>query len=95
MASNKYCIDIAKRGTAGCKECKTKIDKGLCRIGIVVPNPFAEGDMKQWFHMPCVFQKLSRSKAATKKIEDEDDLEGWDDIDEDIKEEVRKHIKGN
>lgn len=58
MADNKYCVEYAKRGTAGCKKCKQKIDKGLPRIAKIVANPFSEdgGDMKQWYHINCIFE---------------------------------------
>ncbi|GBL73513.1 DNA ligase 3 [Araneus ventricosus] len=90
MANNRYCIDLAKRGTAGCKECNKKIEKGLVRIAKILPNPFSEGanDMKQWFHVRCIFTKLSRARATTKKIESTDDLEGWDELDEEYHPEV-------
>lgn len=96
MATNRYCIDVAKRGTAGCKECKKKIDKGLVRLAKVIPNPFTEngGDMKEWYHMRCIFTKLSRARATTKKIESVDDIEGWDDIEDEQKNEVLKYIEG-
>uniref|UniRef100_F6YGC6 DNA ligase n=1 Tax=Ornithorhynchus anatinus TaxID=9258 RepID=F6YGC6_ORNAN len=91
MAEQRYCVDYAKRGTAGCKKCKDKIAKGACRIGKVVPNPFSEsgGDMKEWYHVRCVFEKLERARAATKKIEDLTELEGW----EELREPERGHIR--
>lgn len=92
MANNRYCIDLAKRGTAGCKECNQKIEKGLVRIAKIIPNPFTEsgGEMKQWFHVKCIFVKLSRARATTKKIESTEDLEGWDDLEDEHKPEVLK-----
>uniref|UniRef100_T1IZP4 DNA ligase n=1 Tax=Strigamia maritima TaxID=126957 RepID=T1IZP4_STRMM len=82
MSENRYCIDYARLGTAGCKKCKTKIAKGTLRIAKVVSNPFSEdaGDMKQWFHVNCIFEMLKRARATTKKIEEPDDLEGWDTV---------------
>ncbi|KAF3840597.1 hypothetical protein F7725_006459 [Dissostichus mawsoni] len=52
MADQKFIVEYAKRGTAGCKKCKEKIMKGIVRIGKVVPNPFSEsaGEMKEWYH---------------------------------------------
>ncbi|XP_054719212.1 DNA ligase 3-like [Uloborus diversus] len=92
MATNRYCVDVAKRGTAGCKECKVKIEKGLVRIAKILPNPFTEsgGDMKQWFHVRCIFEKLSRARATTKKIDDTDDIEGYDELGDEHKEEILK-----
>lgn len=96
MAEQRYCVDYAKRGTAGCKKCKEKILKGMVRIGKVVPNPFTEsgGDMKEWYHVKCIFEKLERARATTKKIEDITDLEGWEELQEAEKEMINQHISG-
>ncbi|NXU89714.1 DNLI3 ligase, partial [Xiphorhynchus elegans] len=94
MAEQRYCVDYAKRGTAGCKKCKEKIVKGVCRIGKIVPNPFTEsgGDMKEWYHVKCMFEKLDKARATTKKIEDITDLEGWEELQDEEKELINKHI---
>ncbi|XP_033704390.1 DNA ligase 3 isoform X6 [Tursiops truncatus] len=94
MAEQRFCVDYAKRGTAGCKKCKEKIVKGVCRIGKVVPNPFSEsgGDMKEWYHIKCMFEKLERARATTKKIEDVTELEGWEELEDNEKEQIIQHI---
>ncbi|NXW66081.1 DNLI3 ligase, partial [Eurystomus gularis] len=94
MAEQRYCVDYAKRGTAGCKKCKEKIVKGMVRIGKIVPNPFTEsgGDMKEWYHVKCMFEKLEKARATTKKIEDITDLEGWEELQDEEKELINKHI---
>ncbi|NXA54133.1 DNLI3 ligase, partial [Nothocercus julius] len=94
MAEQRYCVDYAKRGTAGCKKCKEKIVKGMVRIGKIVPNPFTEsgGDMKEWYHVKCMFEKLEKARATTKKIEDITDLEGWEELQDDEKELINHHI---
>ncbi|NXE82216.1 DNLI3 ligase, partial [Cochlearius cochlearius] len=94
MAEQRYCVDYAKRGTAGCKKCKEKIVKGMVRIGKIVPNPFTEsgGDMKEWYHVKCIFEKLEKARATTKKIEDITDLEGWEELQDGEKELINKHI---
>ncbi|KAL6074134.1 hypothetical protein STEG23_025617 [Scotinomys teguina] len=94
MAEQRFCVDYAKRGTAGCKKCKEKIVKGVCRIGKVVPNPFSEsgGDMKEWYHIKCMFEKLERARATTKKIEDLTELEGWEELEDTEKEQITQHI---
>ncbi|NXM68488.1 DNLI3 ligase, partial [Serilophus lunatus] len=94
MAEQRYCVDYAKRGTAGCKKCKEKIVKGMCRIGKIVPNPFTEsgGDMKEWYHVKCMFEKLDKARATTKKIEDITDLEGWEELQDEEKELINKYI---
>ncbi|XP_076867228.1 DNA ligase 3 isoform X2 [Brachyhypopomus gauderio] len=94
MAEQRYCVEYAKRGTAGCKKCKDKIMKGLVRIGKIVPNPFSEsaGEMKEWYHVKCIFEKLERARATTKKIDDITDLEGWQELQDEDKELVNKHV---
>uniref|UniRef100_A0A4W3IKY2 DNA ligase n=1 Tax=Callorhinchus milii TaxID=7868 RepID=A0A4W3IKY2_CALMI len=93
MAEQRYCVDYSKRGTAGCKKCKEKIPKGLVRIGKIVPNPFSEsGEMKEWYHVKCMFEKLERARLSTKKIDDLSDLEGWEELQDEEKELINKHI---
>ncbi|XP_053563410.1 DNA ligase 3 isoform X2 [Bombina bombina] len=95
MAEQRYCVEYAKRGTAGCKKCKEKIGKGIVRIGKVVPNPFSEsaGDMKEWYHAKCIFEKLERARATTKKIDDLTELEGWQELQDSEKELITQYIK--
>uniref|UniRef100_A0A673GQH1 DNA ligase n=1 Tax=Sinocyclocheilus rhinocerous TaxID=307959 RepID=A0A673GQH1_9TELE len=94
MAEQRYCVEYAKRGTAGCKKCKDKIMKGLVRIGKIVPNPFSEsaGEMKEWYHVKCIFEKLERARATTKKINDITELEGWEELQDEDKELINKHV---
>lgn len=96
MAEQRFLVEYAKRGTAGCKKCKDKIQKGIVRIGKVVPNPFSEsaGEMKEWYHVKCIFEKLERARATTKKIEDITDLEGWEELQDEDKELINKHVSG-
>uniref|UniRef100_A0A672HDF0 DNA ligase n=1 Tax=Salarias fasciatus TaxID=181472 RepID=A0A672HDF0_SALFA len=97
MAEQRFLVEYAKRGTAGCKKCKDKIAKGIVRIGKIVPNPFSEsaGEMKEWYHVKCIFEKLERARATTKKIEDITDLEGWEELQDEDKELVNKHVSVN
>ncbi|XP_034539096.1 DNA ligase 3 isoform X2 [Notolabrus celidotus] len=94
MSEQKFLVEYAKRGTAGCKKCKDKIAKGIVRIAKVVPNPFSEsaGDMKEWYHVKCIFEKLERARATTKKIEDITELEGWEEMQDEDKELINKHV---
>ncbi|XP_008281488.1 DNA ligase 3 [Stegastes partitus] len=94
MAEQRFLVEYAKRGTAGCKKCKDKIQKGIVRIGKIVPNPFSEsaGEMKEWYHVKCIFEKLERARATTKKIEDITDLEGWEELEDEDKELINKHV---
>lgn len=70
--------------------------KGLVRIGKIVPNPFSEsaGEMKEWYHVKCIFEKLERARATTKKIEDITDLEGWEELQDEEKELINKLVSG-
>ncbi|XP_040036833.2 DNA ligase 3 isoform X2 [Gasterosteus aculeatus] len=94
MAEQRFIVEYAKRGTAGCKKCKDKIPKEVVRIGKIVPNPFSEsaGEMKEWYHVKCIFEKLERARATTKKIEDITDLEGWEELQDQDKEVINKHV---
>uniref|UniRef100_A0A8C9XPX6 DNA ligase n=1 Tax=Sander lucioperca TaxID=283035 RepID=A0A8C9XPX6_SANLU len=94
MAEQRFIVEYAKRGTAGCKKCKDKIQKGIVRIGKIVPNPFSEsaGEMKEWHHVKCIFEKLERARATTKKIEDITDLEGWEELQDEDRELINKHV---
>ncbi|XP_077596050.1 DNA ligase 3 [Stigmatopora nigra] len=94
MAEQRFVVEYAKRGTAGCKKCKDKIAKGVTRVGKVVPNPFSEsaGEMKEWYHVKCIFEKQERARATTKKIEDITDLEGWEELQDEDKEIINKHV---
>lgn len=94
MAEQRFLVEYAKRGTAGCKKCKDKIAKGIVRVGKIVPNPFSEsaGEMKEWYHVKCIFEKLERARATTKKIEDITDLEGWEELQDEDKELINKHV---
>ncbi|XP_054610904.1 DNA ligase 3 [Dunckerocampus dactyliophorus] len=94
MSEQRFLVEYAKRGTAGCKKCKDKIAKGIVRIGKIVPNPFSEsaGEMKEWYHVKCMFEKLERARATTKKIEDITDLEGWEELQDEDKALINKHV---
>lgn len=47
----------------------------------IVPNPFISDsnnpvDMKQYFHVECLFETFTRARLSTKVIESSDDIEG-------------------
>ncbi|XP_051891756.1 DNA ligase 3 [Pristis pectinata] len=94
MPEQRYCVDYAKRGTAGCKKCREKLPKGSVRIGRIVPNPFSEGaEMKEWYHIKCMFEKLERARLSTKKIDDLTDLEGYEELQDPERDLINQHIK--
>lgn len=91
-----FFVEYASQGRAKCKSCKTQIAKSITRIGKLVPNPFSdEGKMmKQWHHVPCIFDSLSRARATSKKIESVDDLDGFVDLKDEDKTQIQKLIEG-
>ena len=98
MADNKYLIEYAARGTAACKKCKEKIGKGEIRIAKLTANPFNDDPdavLKNWHHVPCIFDIFSRARATTKTIEDVDDLPGWDTIKPEDRPDIMKLINEN
>jgi len=98
MASNRYTVEYAKTGRANCKDsqCKTTIEKESLRIGKVGPNPFSddpEDTKTDWFHAECIFNALTRVRAGTKRIDNEDDVEGLDSLEDKDKKKVKDLIK--
>ncbi|XP_018321906.1 DNA ligase 3 [Agrilus planipennis] len=75
-----FFVDRAKVGRAACKKCKQKCPTGELRIAKLVPNNFGPGTMKKWYHVDCMFEQFLRQRASTIKIESEDDIGGWSDL---------------
>ena len=73
------------------KDCKQKIEKDELRIGKKFPNSFftEEGESTEWYHPKCIFQKLKKAKATTKKIESEEDLQGFGDLADDEQKKIK------
>lgn len=44
-------------GRAGCKLCKSPIEKGSLRLAVMVQSRFHDGKDAHWFHSQCFFQK--------------------------------------
>ena len=91
-----FLVEYASQGRAKCKTCKQQIEKSSTRIGKLVSNPFSEdgGMMKQWYHVPCIFDSLSRARATTKKIDSTDDLDGFGNLKDDDQVKIVSLIKG-
>ena len=91
-----FLVEYAPQGRAKCKTCKQQIEKSSTRIGKLITNPFSEdgGMMKQWYHVACIFESLSRARATTKKIDDTDDLDGYDKLKDDDQQKIKSLIKG-
>ncbi|XP_020612106.1 DNA ligase 3-like isoform X2 [Orbicella faveolata] len=90
-----FLVEYAPQGRAKCKTCKQQIEKSSTRIGKLVSNPFSEdgGMMKQWYHVPCIFDALSRARATTKKIDGTDDLDGFGNLKDDDQAKIVSLIK--
>jgi hypothetical protein len=60
-----HLIEPAATGRSKCRGCGERIETGELRFGESVPNPFAEGDTTQWFHLECAAFKRPESFLAT------------------------------
>jgi hypothetical protein len=75
-----HIIEPASTGRAKCRGCGERIAAGELRFGEVVPNPFADGETTQWFHVECgAFKRpepfLEALAARTEPLEDGERLE--------------------
>jgi DNA ligase 3 len=86
MSDVKFSVDYSKR-LSKCKKCKLELAKGDIRLAKLVPNFFGgdEGDMKQYYHINCMFETFQRARATTRKIESADDIEDFQSIKDDDK----------
>ncbi len=48
-----HVIEPASTSRATCRGCGEHIAVGVLRFGERLPNPFAEGETTQWFHLDC------------------------------------------
>ena len=48
-----HVIEPATSGRAKCRGCSQPIAKGELRFGERMPNPYGDGEMTLWFHLPC------------------------------------------
>jgi DNA ligase-3 len=95
MSETKFSVDYSKR-LSKCKKCKLEIAKGNIRLAKNVQNFFggedSDKDMKQYYHIKCLFETFKRAKATTRKIESADDIEDFKSIKEDDKKDILKLI---
>jgi len=54
-----YMIEEARSSRSRCRSCRTKIDKGVLRLGILLEGPYGTGYL--WHHLTC---------AAKRRFED-------------------------
>ncbi|RNA36306.1 DNA ligase 3, partial [Brachionus plicatilis] len=81
MSDLNFLVDYSKR-VSKCKKCKQELEKGSVRLGKLLPNAFGDSDteMKQYYHIDCLFDSFKRARATTKVIESADDIQGFDKI---------------
>ena len=48
-----HIVEPAASGRSKCRGCGEPIGKGELRFGERLPNPFADGEMTQWYHTLC------------------------------------------
>ena len=96
MDEPQFFAEYAKQGRAKCKNCKEKIEKSCLRLGKLVPNHFSDdgGMMKEWYHMKCIFDKFSRARSTTKRIDSTDELGGFTNLEDEDKKSIEKLIAG-
>ncbi len=94
MSGTTFAVDYAKR-VSNCKKCKQQLPKEGVRIAKVVPNPFGSdgGDMKQYYHIKCLFESFERSRATTRVIESPADIDEWASLEQSDKDDLLKLIK--
>jgi len=46
-------IELSPSGRSKCRACQRTIDKGALRLGVMVPNPFGEGETTHFYHLEC------------------------------------------
>lgn len=102
MASSappRFCTDYAKR-VAKCQKCKMQLEKGVLRMGKIMPNFFVAAkdpskpppDMKQYFHTNCLFEMLFKARPTTKVIDETDEIEGFEDLNAEDQDEIKKLV---
>lgn len=85
-------VEIAKTGRAKCKKCKNVIDAGTVRLAKMVMNPFGSGKMPAWYHVNCLFEAFKKQRATTPKIENIDDIDGYENLSDSEIEEILKYL---
>eukprot|EP00242_Pyramimonas_sp_CCMP2087_P008340 CAMPEP_0198210276 /NCGR_PEP_ID=MMETSP1445-20131203/20005_1 /TAXON_ID=36898 /ORGANISM="Pyramimonas sp., Strain CCMP2087" /LENGTH=216 /DNA_ID=CAMNT_0043884295 /DNA_START=71 /DNA_END=717 /DNA_ORIENTATION=+ len=66
MSSTTYKTEYSKSGTASCKECHKKIDKGIHRVGACALD-FKEHEITKWYHVACF--KVPKKKGIEGGVE--------------------------
>lgn len=75
-----HIFESASSGRSKCRGCAQTIQRAELRFGERLPNPFAEGEMTQWFHPACAAYKrpeplLQALGETLQAMPDRDELE--------------------
>lgn len=72
-----HVIEPAATARAKCRGCGERIASGRLRFGERLPNPFADGETTQWFHLDCAACKRPEPflEALAARAEALDDAE--------------------
>ena len=90
--TTRFSADYSKR-LSKCKKCKVQLEKNEIRLAKIVANPFGDdGDMKQYYHVKCMFESFTRVRATTKIIETADDIEDFGEIEKDDQKKITDFI---
>jgi hypothetical protein len=60
-----HLIEPASSARAKCRGCGERIAAGELRFGESLPNPFADGETTQWFHLECAAFRRPEPFLAT------------------------------
>jgi hypothetical protein len=60
-----HVIEPAASGRSICRGCARPIGKGTWRFGERLPNPYGEGAMTLWLHVPCAAYRRPESFLPT------------------------------
>uniref|UniRef100_M3XMF9 PARP-type domain-containing protein n=1 Tax=Mustela putorius furo TaxID=9669 RepID=M3XMF9_MUSPF len=64
----------------------------IAKRGMASCKKRSRGDMREWYHIKCTFEKLKWAQATTKDIEDHIELESWEELEDNEKAQIIQHI---
>lgn len=94
MSEIKFALDYSKR-LSKCKRCKKELAKGSVRLAKLVPDFFGGGDedMKQFYHIDCLFDSFKRARATTKIIESTDEIQNFTTASKEHQQQIKELIE--
>ena len=88
----RYSIQMDPSGRAKCQMCLQKIDKGTFRMGrrnfLFLGNQRKSNIGFRYFHIDCLFKKLSKCRVTTQVLESTDDISGYVNLPADVQEKI-------